>query len=102
MRSYRLFMVSRSLVNILRILSVYAFFSETGWRIHLEGDHTSQMEMTSGGPKSLDLLGDLDEVMQIIGQGFTIKHARVETVELDESDLHRGPVHVVRLHLIKI
>ena len=44
------------------------------------------MEMTSGGPKSLDLLWDLDEVMEIIGQGFTIKHAKLETVELDESD----------------
>jgi hypothetical protein len=51
-----------------------------------EGSHTSQMEMTSGGPKSLDLLWDLDEVMEIIGQGFTIKHAKLETVELDESD----------------
>jgi hypothetical protein len=40
-------------------------------------------------------------VMEIIGQGFTIKHAQVETVELDESDLHRGSAHVVRLHLMK-
>lgn len=66
-----------------------------------EGYHTSQMDMTSGGPKSLDLLWDLDEVMGIISEGFTTKHAKVETVELDESDLHRGIAHVVRLHLIK-
>ena len=66
-----------------------------------EGYHTSQMEMTSGGPKSLDLLWDLDEVMEVIGEGFTIIHAKVETVELDESDLHRGQAHVVRLHLSK-
>ena len=66
-----------------------------------EGYHTSQMEMTSGGPKSLDLLWDLGEVMEIISEGFTIIHAKVETVELDESDLHRGTAHVVRLHLLK-
>ena len=66
-----------------------------------EGYHTSQMDMTSGGPKSLDLLWDLDEVMDIIGEGFSINHAKVETVELDESDLHRGTAHVVRLHFIK-
>ena len=67
-----------------------------------EGYHTSQMEMTSGGPKSLDLLWDLDEVMEVIGEGFSINHAKVETVDLDESDLHRGPAHVVRLHLVKM
>ena len=67
-----------------------------------EGYHTSQMDMTSGGPKSLDLLWDLDEVMEVIGEGFSIKHAKVETVDLDESDLHRGPAHVVRLHLVKM
>ena len=60
------------------------------------------MEMTSGGPKSLDLLWDLDEVMEVIGEKFSIIHAKVETVELDESDLHRGPAHVVRLHLQRI
>ena len=57
--------------------------------------------MTSGGPKSPDLLWDLDEVMDVIGEGFTIIHAKVETVQLDESDLHRGDAHVVRLHLLK-
>ena len=66
-----------------------------------EGYHTTQMEMTSGGPKSLDLLWDLDEVMDVISDGFETIYAAVETVDLDESDLHRGPAHVVRLHLKK-
>ena len=66
-----------------------------------EGYHTSQLEMTSGGPKSLDLLWDLDQVLAVIGEGFTIKHAKVDTVQLDESNLHRGPAHVVRLHMIR-
>jgi hypothetical protein len=39
--------------------------------------------------------------MEVIGEGFNIIHAKVETVELGESDLHRGTAHVVRLHLIK-
>jgi len=66
-----------------------------------EGYHTSQLEMTSGGPKSLDLLWDLDQVLAVIGEGFAIKHAKVETVVLDESELHIGPAHVVRLHMIR-
>lgn len=74
---------------------------KSGGEFICEGYHTSQMDMTSGGPKSLDLLWDLDEVMDIIGEGFSINHAKVETVELDESDLHRGTAHVVRLHFIK-
>ena len=74
---------------------------KSGGEFICEGYHTSQIDMTSGGPKSLDLLWDLDEVMDIIGEGFSIKHAKVETVELDESDLHRGIAHVVRLHLIR-
>ena len=74
---------------------------KSGGEFICEGYHTSQMEMTSGGPKSLDLLWDLDEVMGVIGEGFNIIHAKVETVELDESDLHRGTAHVVRLHFIK-
>ena len=74
---------------------------KSGGEFICEGYHTSQIDMTSGGPKSLDLLWDLDEVMDIIGEGFSIKHAKVETVELDESDLHRGAAHVIRLHFIR-
>lgn len=66
-----------------------------------EGYHTSQMEMSSGGPKSLDLLWELDEVMDTIGNGFEVLHAAVETTILDESDLHRGKAHVVRIHLVR-
>jgi len=66
-----------------------------------EGYHVTQMGMSSGGPRSLDLLWDLDEVLDVIGDLFTIEYAKVEAVDLDESDLHRGLAHVVRLHLIK-
>lgn len=74
---------------------------KSGGEFICEGYHTTQIEMTSGGPKSLDLLWDLDEVMEVISDGFTTIYAAVETVVLDESDLHRGPAHVVRLHLKK-
>ena len=74
---------------------------KSGGEFISEGYHISQMKMSSGGPKSLDLLWDLDEVMEVIGEGFNIIHAKVETVELDESDLHRGTANVVRLHLMK-
>lgn len=66
-----------------------------------EGYHTTQIGMTSGGPKSLDLLWDLDEILEVIGDFFVIKYAKVEAVELEESDLHRGTANVVRLHLTK-
>jgi len=39
--------------------------------------------------------------MDVISDGFETIYAAVETVDLDESDLHRGPAHVVRLHLKK-
>ena len=64
---------------------------KSGGEFVCEGYHTTQMEMTSGGPKSLDLLWDLDEVMEVLSDGFETIHATVETVVLDESDLHRGP-----------
>ena len=74
---------------------------KSGGEFVCEGYHTTQMEMTSGGPKSRDLLWDLDEVMEVLSDGFETIHAAVETVVLEESDLHRGPAHVVRLHLKK-
>ena len=49
----------------------------------------------------MDLLWDLDEVMDVISDGFDVIHAEVESIELDESDLHRGSARVVRIHLRK-
>ncbi len=74
---------------------------KSGGEFVCEGYHTSQLGMTSGGPQNLDLLWDLGEVLDVIGDGFEVMHADVEQVVLDESDLHRGPANVVRLHLLK-
>jgi hypothetical protein len=75
---------------------------KVGGHFITEGYHTSQIEMNSGGPTSLDLLWNLDEVMEVIGDGFEIVHAAVESTILDESDLHRGKANVVRIHLVKL
>jgi hypothetical protein len=72
----------------------------------MEGYHTSQLQFTSGGPKSLDLLFDLDEVLgELTGPeapAMAVIHAAVEETVLDESDLHRGRAAVVRFHLKRI
>ena len=69
----------------------------------MEGYHTSQMPLQSGGPKSLDLLFDLDEVLgELIGKDapqMHIIHTAVTSTILDESTLHKGQARVVRFHL---
>jgi len=72
----------------------------------MEGYHTSQLPLSSGGPKSLDLLFDLDTVVdELTGNHapqMEIVYAKVESTELDESDLHRGHAKVVRIQLKRI
>lgn len=75
---------------------------KVGGHFITEGYHKSQLEMDSGGPKSYELLWDLDEVMDVIGEGYEILHSKVESTNLDESDLHRGEANVVRIHLVKL
>lgn len=71
----------------------------------MEGYHTSQMPLTSGGPKSLELLFDLDELLEELcgplAPNMKVVHASVDSTNLDESELHRGHARVVRLHLIR-
>jgi len=76
---------------------------KSGGHFIMEGYHTSQMTMQSGGPKSLDLLFDLDEVLEeLVGEKapqMHIIHAAVTSTVLDESSLHKGQARVVRFHL---
>lgn len=76
-----------------------------GGRFVMEGYHTSQMPLTSGGPKSLDLLFDLEEIVaELTGDlapPMAVVTAEVATTVLDESDLHRGEARVVRVHLVR-
>jgi len=72
----------------------------------MEGYHTTQMPLTSGGPKSLDLLFDLDELIgELTGPlapKMKVLVAEVVTTVLNESDLHRGEARVVRIHLVRV
>ena len=76
---------------------------KSGGHFVMEGYHTSQMPLHSGGPKSLDLLFDLDEVLEeLIGEKapqMHIIHTAVTSTVLDESELHKGQARVVRIHL---
>lgn len=76
---------------------------KNGGHFIMEGYHTSQMPMQSGGPKSLDLLFDLDEVLgELIGEdapNMHIIHTAVTSTVLNESALHEGQARVVRFHL---
>ena len=76
---------------------------KSGGQFVMEGYHTSQMPLHSGGPKSLDLLFDLDEVLgELIGEKapqMHIIHTAVTSTVLDESKLHKGQARVVRIHL---
>jgi hypothetical protein len=76
-----------------------------GGHFVMEGYHKTQLNFSSGGPKSFDLLFDLDEVLaELTGPdapSMEVIHAAVEETVLDESDLHRGPAAVVRFHLIR-
>jgi hypothetical protein len=75
---------------------------KSGGHFVTEGYHKTQIDMTSGGPKDLDLLWDLDELIDELGEGFEIVHAAVEETILEESELHSGLAQVVRLHLMKV
>ncbi len=76
---------------------------KSGGHFIMEGYHTSQMPLHSGGPKSLDLLFDLDEVLgELIGgkaPKMHIIYTAVASTVLDESALHKGQARVVRIHL---
>jgi len=76
---------------------------KSGGHFVMEGYHTSQMPLHSGGPKSLDLLFDLDEVLgELTGEKapqMNIIHIAVTSTVLDESELHKGQARVVRIHL---
>lgn len=76
-----------------------------GGHFVMEGYHKRQLNFASGGPKSLELLFDLDEVLgELTGPNapnMSVVHAAVEETVLDESDLHRGRAAVVRIHLVR-
>jgi len=77
-----------------------------GGHFVMEGYHKSQISRSSGGPKNLDLLFDLEEVIaELTGPAapqMKVIQAEVAETTLDESDLHRGDAMVVRIHLKRV
>ena len=67
-----------------------------GGKLVLEAFHTDQLNYTSGGPKDQDMLMT-EERLRDDFRDATIVDFRHEIVDLDESDLHRGPASLVRM-----
>lgn len=55
-----------------------------------------QLDYSSGGPKDLDRLIEVPELVQAF-EGFEIVLAEEEVVTLDEGPFHQGPASVVRV-----
>lgn len=67
----------------------------------LEAFTKEQLGKPSGGPKSLDLLYDL-EVLKTLLADFKIEQAETLTTTLDEGKYHQGFAEIVRVIAIKI
>ncbi len=60
----------------------------------------SQLPLSSGGPKSLDLLYRLD-TWQALLSNWQVDVCAVETVSLDEGSHHQGLAHVINIKAVK-
>jgi SAM-dependent methyltransferase len=67
-----------------------------GGTLILEGFSKEQIENTSGGPKLVPLLFDLDGLAVDFGEMKVVQLVKVN-YEIDEGPLHRGTASVVRL-----
>jgi SAM-dependent methyltransferase len=72
-----------------------------GGSLIIEGFGKNQLQYTSGGPKNLDMLYDMEEVKAVFPT-IDWKLQLEGIVNLDEGIGHSGPAHVVRLHGIKM
>ncbi len=68
----------------------------TGGVFILESYSTNQLSYDTGGPKNIDLLLDLDEVIREL-DGLNFKIARVTEREVIEGDYHTGLGSVVQI-----
>ena len=66
----------------------------------LESYSTNQLKFGTGGPKNIDLLLDLDEVLREL-EGLDFKIARVTERDVIEGDYHTGRGSVVQIIAIK-
>jgi len=66
----------------------------------MESYSTSQLKYETGGPKNIDLLIDLNEVMDELN-GLNFKFAREIEREIIEGDYHTGLGSVVQIAGVK-
>lgn len=66
-----------------------------GGYLILEGFHRDQMAYSSGGPRDPDLLFSESSLREEVKE-HQVLEVRRERVDLDESDLHRGPGVLLR------
>lgn len=72
-----------------------------GGSLIIEGFGKNQLQYTSGGPKNLEMLYELEEVKAVF-PSMDWKLQQEEIINLEEGIGHSGPAHVVRLHGIKM
>jgi len=72
-----------------------------GGRIILEAFDKSQLGNNSGGPKSLDQLYDLNEIMQDFGTIEWLHSEHIGSHKLKEGDGHNGNASIIRLFGVK-
>lgn len=66
-----------------------------GGMVILEVFHKEQIKNTSGGPKTIDLLYDIDEINYFL-KGFNKTVVTKENIFLNEGTLHNGNAEVIR------
>lgn len=98
-------------IQIDSIALIYAHFhSDTREQIHqrlikklnpggsviLEAFSKNQLKFDSGGPKSIDMLYDVDLLKNDFAS-LTIEYLQERTLELDEGNNHRGEASIIRM-----
>ncbi|OFX82340.1 MAG: hypothetical protein A2W99_09820 [Bacteroidetes bacterium GWF2_33_16] len=71
-------------------------FLKPGGHILLEAFSKNQINNTSGGPKDIKLLYDLNDIKNDFA-GLNIKELNEHEITLDEGLLHQGKANVIRL-----
>lgn len=69
---------------------------KTGGHLILEAFSKAQINNISGGPRDINLLYDLDEVVKDF-KGLKILFARTERIRLNEGPFHQGKADVIRI-----
>ncbi len=75
-------------------------FLKPGGKLIMEVFHKDQLENTSGGPKTLDLLYSIDEIQEIL-KPFKISEVERCSVLMNEGKLHQGLAEVIRIEASK-